>query len=177
MAGRSARSMIEVSHERLGRMTDAELERAERVASIASHEGELLVVARLLVRREADARDLVQDTIETGMRHIDDLRDPARLRPWLISIEVRAAARARRRWARFLPLDLDDPPRAAGSTEDLAELRMALVRLPLRMRTAVVLHHMVGLTVEETARTMAVSANTTKFELKEGLRRLREMLQ
>jgi RNA polymerase sigma factor (sigma-70 family) len=68
-------------------------------------------------------------------------------------------------------------PAAGGPDERSVALRDAVGRLPNRVRAAVVLHYMVGLSVDETAAAMAVSPNTIKSELKSGLRRLREMLQ
>jgi RNA polymerase sigma-70 factor (ECF subfamily) len=177
MASRSARSVSDLSPQHVGRSISAGYDQAERFASIASYEAELLALARLLVRQEADARDLVQDTIETGMRHADELRDPARLRAWLVSIEVRAAMRFRRRLRHFLPLDFARNSTQADMGFELAGLRMALGRLPIRMRATVILHHVVGLSISETAEALAVSENTTKFQLKEGLRRLREVLR
>ena len=45
------------------------------------------------------------------------------------------------------------------------------------MRTAVVIHHMVGLSVAETASAMGISENSVKSELKVGLERLREVMR
>ena len=57
----------------------------------------LLAAARALLRNEADARDLVQTTLEIAARKASDLRDPAALRAWLLAIQVREAFRFRRR--------------------------------------------------------------------------------
>jgi len=48
---------------------------------VAEHAPVLLAAARLLLRNEAEARDLVQTTCEIGMRRVGDLRDPERLLP------------------------------------------------------------------------------------------------
>jgi len=149
---------------------------AERDGAIAALEPELLALARLLVGQGADARDLVQDTIEAAIRHAGDLRDPSRLRSWLVTIEARLAIRARRRFWRSVRFDPELAASAGACGDDSTALREALARLPKRIRAAVVLHHMAGLSVGETAAAMGVSENTVKSELKEGLRKLREML-
>ena len=59
----------------------------------------------------------------------------------------------------------------------MLNVREALHKLPARARTAVVLHHMVGLSVQETAEAMGVTTNTAKSHLKRGLELLREALQ
>jgi RNA polymerase sigma factor (sigma-70 family) len=153
-------------------------DRVAIMAALADHGPALLTLARFLVRDEAEARDLVQQTLEIALRHLDDLRDPARLGPWLTTIEAREAMRTRRRLLRLVRFDaqIREIPTMAGPDEQALALRDALRRLPARMRAAVVLHHMAGLSIDETAAAMSVSPNTTKSELKKGLRRLREML-
>lgn len=137
----------------------------------------LLAAARYLVRSEADAEDLVQATLEIAVRHRAQLRDPVRLRPWLLAIEAREAYRLRRRLRALVSLDgvVLEVPVGGPSDEDLA-VRAAVARLPRRMRTAVVLHHMASLPVADTAMAMGVSENTVKTLLRLGLARLREVL-
>jgi RNA polymerase sigma-70 factor, ECF subfamily len=138
----------------------------------------LLAAARYLVRSEADAADLVQTTLEIAVRRRSQLRDPGSLRAWLLAIEAREAFRLRRRLRMLVSLEgrgvtevaVDGP-----STDDLA-VRQAVAKLPPRMRTAVVLHHLAALPVAQTAEAMGVSQNTVKTLLRLGLARLREVL-
>ena len=67
----------------------------------------LLTAARALLRNDADARDLVQTTLEIASRKAGDLRDPASLRAWLLAIQVREAFRLRRRLAHLVRLSPD----------------------------------------------------------------------
>lgn len=138
----------------------------------------LLATGRMLVRNETEAQDLVQRTYELGIRSLPMLRDPSRTRSWLLTIETREAFRLGRRLRRLIPFDLADgelPPVSAPDVELLA-LKAALRTLPDRTRTAIVLHHMAGLTVDETALAMGTQANTVKTQLRIGLDRLREAL-
>ena len=139
----------------------------------------LLAAARALVRSEADARDLVQTTLEIASRRIGELRDPFALRSWLLAIQVREALRLRRRIARFIRLSpaVEEIQNSPGPDSDVIALRAALPKLPPRARAAVVLHYLGGLTVAEVARAMNISENTTKGHLKAGLARLREELR
>ena len=52
----------------------------------------------------------------------------------------------------------------------------ALAALPERIRAAVALHHIAGLTVPETAEAMGTTQNTVKSQLREGMVRLRAAL-
>ena len=137
----------------------------------------LLAAARYLVRSEADAANLVQATLEIAVRRRGQLRDPSRLRPWLLAIETREAFRLRRRLRSLVSLDggvLEVP--VSGPSDDDVAVRLAVAKLPPRMRTAVVLHHLAALPVTQTAEAMGVSGNTVKTLLRLGLARLREVL-
>jgi len=148
----------------------------EDVARLAP---DLLAVARYLVRSDSEARDIAQQTIEIGLRRLGQLRYPARLRSWLLAIEYRQVADWRRRMIRLFAIDNSVRELASPGTSldrDFA-VREAVRNLPPRIRAAVVLHHMSGLTVPDTARALGVSENTVKTQLRVGLSRLREDLQ
>jgi RNA polymerase sigma-70 factor (ECF subfamily) len=147
--------------------------------ALTRHTPILLASARALVRNEADARDLVQTTLEVASRKLGDLRDPAAMKSWLLTIQVREAFRLRRRLARMVHLnpEVAELPTSPGPNPDVIALRAALPKLPPRARTAIVLHYLAGLPVSEVARAMAISENTTKGHLKAGLVRLREELR
>jgi RNA polymerase sigma-70 factor (ECF subfamily) len=154
---------------------------ADRVAStddIVAHIPALLATARFLVASEAEARDLTQATVEIALAKLASLRDPSKLRAWLLTIEAREASRLRRQLRRVVSLDLAVRQVSAGGMPDERglDVRAAVRRLPNRMRTAVVLHFMAGFSVAETASAMAVKENTVKTELQGALRRLREEL-
>ena len=165
---------VEAVSEYKGLNRDAVLSEAlERQAPI------LLAAAWALLRNEADARDLVQTTLEIGLRKAGDLRDPAALRGWLLAIQVREAFRLRRRLARLVRLnpDIVELSPGPGPDADVIALRNVLANLPPRARAAVVLHYLADLPVAEVARAMGISENTTKGHLKAGLARLREELK
>ena len=167
--------MVELTAER----PDAQLIGVE---AIHEHGPVLLAAARLITLDDAEAQDLVQATFEIALRRIDTLREPAALRSWLLRIETREAFRVVRRLRRLIRLDHDrhdqpDPTADPAQRAQHADLRAALADLPVRMRAAVVLHHMVGLPVREAASALRVSENTVKTQLRTGLARLREALE
>ena len=138
----------------------------------------LLAAARAITLNEAEAQDLVQTTFEIALRHADDLRDPGALRAWLLRIQAREAFRLVRRLRRLVQSDtgvVEVAVHVPDATDAIA-VRRALSSLPRRMRAAVVLHHMAGLSVTEAAAALGVSENTVKSQLKTGLVRLREAL-
>jgi RNA polymerase sigma-70 factor, ECF subfamily len=163
--------------------TSSDLARGKPAVEVgAALEGQapiLLASARALLRNDADARDLVQTTLEIAARRLGELRDPSALRSWLLAIQVREAFRLRRRIARFIRLSpaVEELQASPGPDSDVIALRAALPKLPPRARAAVVLHYLGGLSVAEVAAAMGISVNTTKGHLKAGLARLREELR
>ncbi len=149
------------------------------IAELHEHGPVLLAAARVITLDRAEAEDLVQTTFEIALRHIDTLREPRAIRAWLLRIQMREAFRTVARLRRLVRLDshVREIDMAAEDHGRHAEMREALSTLPRRTRAAVVLHHLAGLSVRETAETLGVSENTIKSQLKTGLARLREALR
>ena len=63
---------------------------------LRQHGAEIQAVAYLILRNEHDAEETLADTLLTAWRKIDTLRDPDRLRPWLLTTATRIALRRRR---------------------------------------------------------------------------------
>jgi RNA polymerase sigma-70 factor (ECF subfamily) len=145
--------------------------------AIAAETPVLLATARLILLDEAQAWDVVQTTIEIALRRGERLRDPGALRTWLLVILSRQVLRLRRvRHAMSLDVGSFELPSDPGPTLDRVTVRDALAQLPVRTRSAVVLHHMVGMSIAEVATTMHVSENTSKSQIRIGMTRLREVL-
>lgn len=94
-------------------------------------------------------------------------------------IIVRAHIDAHRRpWRRERPgLDGHDPAARPGlAVEERSALVDALQQLPEMQRKVVVLRHWLGLSVEETAVDLRISAGTVKSHSHRGLERLRSVM-
>jgi RNA polymerase sigma-70 factor (ECF subfamily) len=151
----------------------------------------LLRYARALVRDDPEAEDLVQETVVRALERADTFRAEAAVSTWLHRILHNLAVdRSRRR--RETPigdvadmgLDLDradavevawrddaytvDTAIVVARAESRAELRDALVRLPVAYRAAVVLHDVEALTVREIADIQSVSLPAAKQRLRRG---------
>ena len=85
-----------------------------------------------------------------------------------------AAKRLRRRAAALLRLG--PPPVVPELSPELLDLNDALRALPLGQRQVIVLHHLVGLRVDEVARELRLSSGTVKSRLARGRRALAESL-
>ncbi len=146
------------------------------------------LVTRLLGRR-SEAEDVVQDTMADALTNLDDLREPASFRAWLLWIAVRRVRRAHRRRAlrRFFGLDrgeddasLFDLASTSAPPDVLAELALAdamLARLPTDERIAWSLRRVEGEALENIARITGVSLATVKRRVDAVDVRLREHLR
>lgn len=146
---------------------------------------------RRLVPTSADAEDVTQEVFLRAYRALtgyDRERIAAlQVRGWLWTIAAnlcRNAARTRSRRALTVPIDLapdpaaaDDPAGVAVESVADADWRRRLENLPLPMRTAVVLRHVVGLPYDEIATALGRPVGTVKADVHRGVQRLRTMLE
>ncbi len=127
-----------------------------------------------LVGNRSDADDVVQDTFVEAFRDVDKLRDPARMRGWLLQIAVHQAHRRfrRRKLARKLGLDrstedglleaLAKPGTSAEARAELACIDRVLSKVTANQRFAWMLRHVEGLSLEEVAQACNCSLATAK---------------
>ena len=117
----------------------------------------------------AHSEDVAQDALLYGRHHIRDLRDPARLRPWLRTIAVRGVARAR-----TAPRDVPSgEPVFVPVDPDLGlDASAAIARLPRRERDIVVLVYGLGYAQEEAAEMLGIRRGTIGASLWKARRRL-----
>jgi RNA polymerase sigma-70 factor (ECF subfamily) len=144
--------------------------------------GRLYAAARLILRDEMSAEDATQEALVAAWRDLSALRDPDRFDAWLHRLLVRAchreARRRRRRWT------IEQVVRPARSAEpdpalDLAdrdELARAFARLDPDQRAVIVLHHYLGLTLDEVAEALAVPPGTARSRLHRATRAMRAAL-
>jgi RNA polymerase sigma-70 factor (ECF subfamily) len=148
---------------------------------VAQHYERLLRVAVLICRNHADAEDAVQVALERAWRHGDSLRDAERLSAWLRRIVVHEAIRIDRRRQSLLARWFAGPREIAvvaqRSTDRDLELREALDGLPPGHRASIVLHHLEGYSVAETAELLGVPLETARSRLRTARERLRDALR
>jgi RNA polymerase sigma-70 factor (ECF subfamily) len=139
-------------------------------------------IARLTLRDFDSAEDAVQEALVRCWRDLPSLRDPDRFDAWLNRILIRAItdeARKRRGFVmNVVPLRVE--PVEADSSGALAqrdEIARVFERLSVEHRTIVVLHHYLGMTTNEAARTIGIPAGTAKSRLHYATEALRAALE
>jgi RNA polymerase sigma-70 factor (ECF subfamily) len=126
----------------------------------------------LVTGDRGDAEDLLQDAYGRAAvrwRRLGDYQAPeAWVRRVALRLATDRARRARRRAAALLRLGPPPHPPSVELSADLLDLYTALRELPAGQRQAVVLHHLVGLPVEEVARQLNLPVGTIKSRLTRG---------
>jgi RNA polymerase sigma factor (sigma-70 family) len=164
---------------------------------VEAHQDRLYTIALRLLGDRRDAEEVAQDALVRAFRAMRGYQRERvaalRLRPWLASIAVNLARNRRRRAddrqppnqlepmldAGFdLPADArSGPERRADRRDTQRELAEALLRLTPAVRMAVVLRHVDGLSVAETAEALGRPEGTIKAHVHRGLRELRVTLE
>lgn len=160
---------------------------------VAEHQDRLYTIALRLLGDHRDAEEVAQDALVRAFRAMRgyprDRIAGLRLRPWLASITINLARNRRRRHDdRKPPHQLEpmldsgfDPPAdgrsgpapMAARRETKRELAAALLTLTPAVRAAIVLRHVDGLSVAETAEALGRPEGTVKAQVFRGLRELR----
>jgi RNA polymerase sigma-70 factor (ECF subfamily) len=139
-------------------------------------------IARLILRDFDSAEDAVQEALVRCWRDLPSLRDPARFDAWLNRLLMHAIADEGRRQRGFRAnvTRLHIEPAEADTSNALAdrdEIARVFDRLSIEQRTIVVLHHFVGMTVDEAARTAGIPVGTAKSRLHYATEALRAALE
>lgn len=130
-----------------------------------------LRVANRILRNEAEAEDVAAETMVRAMSSWKKVNTYSV--PWVSRVAANLAIDvARRRRDSLVHNEAFD---SQDATDRLA-LHLALNRLPKRQREALLLHHVVGLNLSETAEAMRLSPTTVKTHLQRGRTRLRHEL-
>ncbi len=146
---------------------------------VAAHHEDMSRISYLVSGSLDLAEDAVQAAWAVAFRRLGTLRDPARLRPWLMSVAANEARQmirsSRRRTVRELivggPTSSPGPDRAA-----LIDLGNALAHLDPKDRILIGLRYVAGLESEAIGREVGMSASGVRVRLHRLRARLREDL-
>lgn len=145
--------------------------------NVVAEHGPLVLRVCRAVLGPGDADDAWSETFIAAMRAYPDLAAGADVRAWLVTIARRKAIDQVRRAARA-PQPTDDLPEIAGSDviPDPADedLRAALGALTPRQRTAVISHHVAGLTYSEVGVLLGSSEAAARRSAADGIARIRQ---
>ncbi len=153
----------------------------EALAQImAAHSGDMARVSMVICGDPDVAHEAVQAAWASAWRRLGSLRDPDRLRPWLMAIaanQARQLLRSSRRRRAYEGSLMPAVPVDPGARPELLDLAEAVSRLEPDERRLLGLRFVGGLTSEEIARELGGSASAVRGRLARVVKRLRTDLE
>jgi RNA polymerase sigma factor (sigma-70 family) len=131
----------------------------------------LLRVAFVLTGSGPAAEDVVHDVFAKIGPRMDTLAEPAAY------LRVAVVNRCRSLHRRDVAAPQADSPNNSVMDVELVELRDALMALPIRQRTAIVLRYLCDLPEEEIAANLHCRRSTVRTLVRRGLAELREVIR
>ena len=150
---------------------------------IEAYDDDLVRVAYVVTRDIDLAHEAVQDAWTVAWRRLGTLRDPQRLRPWLVAIAANEARqilrRRRRRSVREIAIDdlaAAQPSSSSDRPDHQMDLRFALADLSPDDRALVAMRYALGLTSDEIGLAVGLSGAGVRSRLARIIAQLREVL-
>lgn len=147
---------------------------------IATHGGAMTRVAYVVTGDWDSAQEAAQAAWAIAWTRLRTLRDPDRVRAWLVAIAANEARqltrKARRRSLIEIPLGTDDRSGDTDDQIDLLDLGRSLRNLKPDDRSLIALRYVAGLDSGEIATVLGLSASGVRSRLARLLDRLREEL-
>jgi len=126
------------------------------------------------------AREAAQNAWTTAWRHLSSVRDPERIRSWLVAICANEARQLVRHAKRRQVIEISDrPPEPISDPADLldtVDLERALARLKPDERSLLALRYVSGLDSTDIAEQLGMSASGVRSRLSRLVERLRKDL-
>jgi RNA polymerase sigma-70 factor (ECF subfamily) len=148
------------------------------------------------VRDPNDAEDAVQDALLSAYKHLDQFKGTAKMTTWLTAIVTNSALVQLRRRPRHSHVSLNEklieekdyclsdtladekpnPEHACATSESHGFLMQSLSKLSPRLRQAIQLRYVDGLSISEAAECVDVSEATMKARVWRARTRLKQMM-
>jgi RNA polymerase sigma-70 factor (ECF subfamily) len=136
------------------------------------------VALRVVGGAEHDAEDVVQETWIKATEKLGTFRWEAAFATWLTGIGLNVARQLLRKRGRWVELDAaPEPWRPPPHDAERIDLERAIALLPAGYRTVLVLHDVEGYRHEEIGEMLGVSTGTSKSQLFNARRSLRQALE
>jgi RNA polymerase sigma-70 factor, ECF subfamily len=134
-----------------------------------------LRLALSMLGNRRDAEDATQEALTRAWRKLHQLRPGMPVRPWFFAIVANQCRNMRRTaWFRLTSVvDVVHPPPAPEPDAAHLDLERGLEQLPATDRGALFMHFYLGLSIEEVAVTLGVSAAAAKSRIYRACHRLR----
>jgi RNA polymerase sigma-70 factor (ECF subfamily) len=156
------------------------------------HNQRLYRIARAILRDDAEAEDVMQDTYVRAYQSLASFEGRAKFSTWLTRIAIHEALARARRKSRFQSLDASDPsngdlmnsvtssdpsPEQQSYSRELSSvMERAVLSLPDEYRLVFMLRDVEGMSTEETAQSLSLTPENVKVRLHRSHAKLRKQL-
>jgi RNA polymerase sigma-70 factor (ECF subfamily) len=148
---------------------------------VGAHHDDMARICFVICGDADMAQDAVQAAWPVAWRKLGTLRDPDRLRPWLMSVAANQARQLVRRQRRHAVVEIAAAATASGRADPAADaalmdLGVALRRLSPEDRALLALRHVAGFDATEIGRALGMSPSGVRSRLARLMARLRSEL-
>lgn len=168
--------MTDLAPDLASRIQQGSLDALEELYRATS--ADLLRLAVRLTRDTAEAADVVHDVFVGLPAALARYEERGQLVPWLRRVTARTVlqrARARRRHEERDGRYAADRPAVTAANDGVITAEDALARIPLALRSVVVLKELEGMSHGEIAKTLGISVMASRLRLWRGLEKLRQL--
>ncbi len=148
---------------------------------ITQHQTSLLRLCYVQLQDQALAEDVVQETFLKAYKGFDSFRGDSSEKTWLTRIAVNTCRDFQRGgWFKHTDRRVTPDMLPVGTvqpdTEDL-DLSLAVMKLPRKMREAILLYYYQDMSTEEIAETLGIAQSSVSNRLRRGREKLRKLLE
>ena len=144
------------------------------ISQIDACSGMMYRVAWTILRNDADCADALQDAVMKAWEKRSSLRDLSSFKTWVTRILINACYDIQRRNRRTVPLDSVQEQSVSVPDPELAE---ALGALPDKLKIPLVLVFSEGMTYEEAAKALHLTAATIRGRIYRARKQLKKELE
>lgn len=153
-----------------------DMRRIEFCEYITAYKKQLYTVAYAILKNEADAEDAVCNAIQKGYEHLEQLRNPQKFKPWMITIIKNEALQIKRKRLE-LPGNEQVEAMLEPTQDSPHELWDVVQALPEEYRLAIVLFYYNDLSIRDISKVLDIPIGTVKSRLNRGRELLRQALE
>lgn len=136
----------------------------------------LFVIARSIVKNDADCADALQETIAKAFTSVHTLKEPTHFKTWIIRILINECNRIIKKNKRVYPIPYDLRKTSYKGEYEQIELFEVIDDLNEELQTIVTLFYIEDLSVKEISKVLDVSEGTVKSRLFRARKQLSELL-
>lgn len=133
-----------------------------------------------IVKNEADAGEVLSESIYRAYKNLDTLKNEKSFRPWILRIVHNTAVELIRKNSRIVPVEEVEAPTTDSVENEITTklaLRQAVERLTQPYRTVVVLFYYENLSILQIAQITGANLAAVKKQLSRARQMLRDILK